>query len=417
MGDDVGRIPAVVPERGPRIQGESAPGQYLDATTARRFTDAPTDNPFDTAPAAPTRPLLPPEFDGIDPKDVQTFRKAIDAEKADRKDYRAMSRDELLEQLQREYDRVDELAQQGNRGWTRFDDDIGEQVSGGTLSGAIAEQQQRFALKRMDAIEAELTRKYGLSGTDLSDELQGFRERRAMQATDELAAADTGFDFGANVANDVDPALASTTDHGAARALPTAAEQVGGINWRTWDATSGSALARIQDRAATLKASGAFDEARQPVTFAAQRAKADAVAKELLDNPLAIDRMKLEKLDASEVLALKEVVQQQSAIVESASRAIASGELRGADLDAAYRVVDEATRATDEALGLIVRESARMGRELGGLRQLAKQSLDPDVLMVHAKRLAGDTPLSDSYMLELRKLAREAAAACAVGGA
>jgi diguanylate cyclase (GGDEF)-like protein len=184
------------------------------------------------------------------------------------------------------------------------------------------------------------------------------------------------------------------------------------INWRTWGERP-EILSRIQQRAEELRASGQLEKGR--VSFDEQRQLGHEFAKELLADPLRIDRAKLSKLKGHEIVALKEVVQENTAIIESASRALNSGELSPAEIQDATRALDGARKATDEALATIVRESAEAGRTLGGLRQMARQTLDPDAWIVHAKRLYGDRPLPDSVMLEVRKLAQTAANACRGG--
>lgn len=181
------------------------------------------------------------------------------------------------------------------------------------------------------------------------------------------------------------------------------------INWRTWGERP-SIMARIQQRAEELRASGDLEKGR--VSFAEQRQLGDQFAKDLLADPLQIDRAKLKGLKGHEIVALKEVVQENTAIMESASRALNSGELSLDEVKAATLALDGARKATDEALATIVRESAEAGRTLGGLRQMARQTLDPEVWTVHAKRLYGDRPLPDAVLLEIRKLATEAKAVC-----
>ena len=65
--------------------------------------------------------------------------------------------------------------------------------------------------------------------------------------------------------------------------------------------------------------------------------------------------------------------------------------------------------ANNDALSSIVRETAQKGRDLGFLRQMAKQSLDPDVWVIQAKKMLGDKPMTDEMMLSVRKMAKDAA--------
>jgi len=184
------------------------------------------------------------------------------------------------------------------------------------------------------------------------------------------------------------------------------------INWRTWGERP-EVMSRIQQRTDELRAAGQLEKGS--VSFLEQRKLGEQFAKELIADPLQIDREKLTNLKGYQIVALKEVVQENTAVIESAARAINSGDLSPAEIEAAMRTMGAAQKATDEALATIVRESAEAGRTLGGLRQMARQTLDPDVWLIRGKQLLGDRPMPDAVMLEIRRLAKEATLAC--GGA
>jgi GGDEF domain-containing protein len=158
------------------------------------------------------------------------------------------------------------------------------------------------------------------------------------------------------------------------------------------------------------RAEGTIDKGKK--TFAEQRAEAEAFAKKLVANPLDIDRNKLKNLSGAEIVGLHTVVGENTKIIEATSRAINSGELSPAELADAHSVLDRANKSTNEALATIVREKAETARGLGFFRQVARQSTDPEVWLVHAKKMLGDKPMSDAVMLKIRKLAEEATNAC-----
>jgi diguanylate cyclase (GGDEF)-like protein len=561
MGDPEPRIPKDVSDRRARIEGESAPGMYLDKATEDALY----------APRG-ARPTAEPAERVVDVDAEEAARDAAEraanrTPSAPKKDYRTMGRDDLYGELQAEYDRIDAETEKIQGPWTRFDDDIQIQRSGGRFSDARAQQQIKHAARRAEKIEAEISKRYGISVDDITAERLARLERGAMESEVGHGDADTSFDFAlpegldrrlkemqseldqavearntaqrdaetdklTGVANraaldralpaaEADPATSvvvfdandfgqvnkrvsqeagdraiqdvasairqAAEEHGIgervfrrggdefvvlapdalAESVRSRAEQIFGertfgtgekgvkvslsgthagtfadadaslqaakqarkvaagatstggnpapreyINWRTWGERP-EILSRIQQRAEELRASGQLEKGR--VSFDKQRQLGHEFAKELLADPLRIDRAKLSKLKGHEIVALKEVVQENTAIIESASRALNSGELSPAEIQDATRALDGARKATDEALATIVRESAEAGRTLGGLRQMARQTLDPDAWIVHAKRLYGDRPLPDSVMLEVRKLAQMAADACQGG--
>lgn len=363
------------------------------------------------------------------------------------RDPQTVSDDGLLRELQSIRDRMSDA-----HGRAQYNAVFDENMQGvkpfiATRHGTGPSQQAK-ALQNLEdweritaAIDAEL-QKRGYTDdviwerTQSLADLDASLERDAIRAADELADVDD-WTFGPDdvpaakppAAPPIPPRPTARDDFGPAggtlapeylrpevedawtqRRLDAMEPAVGEINWRTWEGKGGPILNRIEERAAYLRDEGHLDKGY--LSMAEQRVLADRFAKELVANPLEIDPVKLRKLDGYQVVGLKQVVQEQTALLESASRAVASGTLEGDELQAALRVIDEAQRASDEALSVIVRESAQMGRNLGGLRQLAKQSLDPDVWLVQAKRMAGDKPLPDAVMVEIRRLAREAQEAC-----
>jgi hypothetical protein len=169
--------------------------------------------------------------------------------------------------------------------------------------------------------------------------------------------------------------------------------------------------ARLRSTVDQLRKTGDVEKGYK--SFAEQQAEADAFAKQLVQNPLDIDRAKLSKLSGAEIVGLRTVAGENMKMMEGLSKAIESGELNVAELAEAQRMIDQTAASVNEVLGSVVRETAQSARDLGFLRQVAKLSTDPDVWVVRAKKIMGDKPLSDALMIEIRKLAREAAEACA----
>jgi diguanylate cyclase (GGDEF)-like protein len=173
---------------------------------------------------------------------------------------------------------------------------------------------------------------------------------------------------------------------------------------------------RLRAKVTELAADGTLGP-KHYQSFADQHAEAKAFARELVADPLSIDQNKLRNLTGAQIVGLHELVAENTALAEAASRALARGELTPEETTAAQRVLDRADGATTEALQAIVRERSQAGRTLGFLRQVAQNTLDPDVWAVKAQQLAGDIPLGDEVLADIRRLAREAADACAGGGA
>lgn len=293
----------------------------------------------------------------------------------------------------------------------------------GSMKAAGRNKSRREAMERLTA---ELKRR----GVDAEAEIEAAVERGAIVAEGRAAGSDfLDYAFGRreDAPTTIDELFAHVdeaatepkprTPEAGAMEIPTPGTTKGPpatkpreyINWRTWGERP-EIMARIQQRADELRAAGQLEKGR--VSFDEQRRQSEAFAKELVADPLQLDPTKLKQLEGHQIVALKEVVQEHAAIMESAARALNSGELSPDEIARATLAMDGAREATDKALSIIVRESARAGRTLGGLRQMARQTLDPDVWTVQAKRLLGDKPLPDQVMLEIRKLARDAQMAC-----
>jgi len=315
-----------------------------------------------------------------------------------------------------------------------FDDDQSVTVQVSTGKGKVSSQAKALQnledYKRIQERIDAVLKSRGHSDDSIADgvihanRLKESLERDAMRAADELADADDSFfGFGEEEPAAPEASISKFGDAGQ-DAAPSGAtpeprppmEPAADVttNWKAYlgeqSPIARSVAARVEARVDELKAQRGYQ------SFDAQRALRDEFRRKLVANPLEIDQAKLQRLDGYQVAALHDIVRENTAAMEAASRALNSGELSGDDLTRAQRVIDEASRQTDEALSAIVRERAQAGRSLGYYRDLAHRSLDPDLWIVQAKKLAGDRPLPDAVMLEIRRLAREAAETCGGGG-
>lgn len=168
--------------------------------------------------------------------------------------------------------------------------------------------------------------------------------------------------------------------------------------------------ARLRDHVEAMRETGDANKGYQ--SFTDQQKAADSFAREIVSDPLHIDKTKLRNLTGAQIVGLRTVAGENTRLIEGIARSIDSGELSKAELDQAYALIDAATESTNHVLSAIVRETAQTGRDLGFLRQQAKLSVDPAVWIVRAKKMLGDAPLTDDMMVQIRKLAREAQEAC-----
>ena len=191
------------------------------------------------------------------------------------------------------------------------------------------------------------------------------------------------------------------------------------LNWRTAtdpSAPLGRSTAARMEQAVTSQAEQ-LKAARGYVPLDAQMEtalKSDAI-KSITDNPLLVDSKKLRGLSGMQVVATKNLLQENTRMQEVISRELMSGSLNEADTALAYTRLEQLNQSTNELLSTVVGESARMGRDLGALRVMSKLSTDPDVWLVHAKRALGDHPMTDDIMNTVRRYAKEAADACGLG--
>lgn len=411
--------PIEIPKQ--RIQ-QARPNRYLQAVgeapkpTAKReltYTPPKSAEPVVEIDADATTFATPAESKiiksaeklGVPREAMKAPEDAAPVKEPPRPKYRQMSKDELFAELKKEQDLIDEYAVKNTTPtWTRFDDDIQVQLSGNTFSGGRYFKLQEYAGNRAAAIERELQKRYGISESDLIAKRMGDETPTRDPGMDDVAIdePDTSFDFGANV----EPARIEASK---TRAVQKPREFLN-YGRHTLDMTS---EARIRNIVEQGRASGELQKTVK--TFAEQDIEAREFAKKLVSDPLSLDPSKLRGLTGAQIKGVWGVVNENTKIAEAAARAIDEGTLTGQDLTDAMKLIEDTDASTNAALKTIVRETAETARSLGYLRQAAKNSTDPTLWMVRAKRIMGDRPLPDDVMVNIRRLAREATEVCAIG--
>jgi hypothetical protein len=145
--------------------------------------------------------------------------------------------------------------------------------------------------------------------------------------------------------------------------------------------------------------------------------EADVNRKAIMDeltagNPKALSPAAAAKLSGEELLARRDVVNQNDQMIGSLSKAIASGTMTAAEQDAATQLMEKAVNHNDALLKDLVTGSSQKGRDLNLLRRMANTDLDPATWLVQAKRMLGDKPLTDDMMSDIRRLVQTAVDAC-----
>lgn len=151
----------------------------------------------------------------------------------------------------------------------------------------------------------------------------------------------------------------------------------------------------------------------QQQTFADADINRKAIVNELTaGNPKALLPAEAAKLSGEELLARRDVVNQNDQMIGSLSKAIASGEMTPAEQEAATQLMQKAVEHNDALLQDLVTGSSQKGRDLNLLRRMANTDLDPATWLVQAKRMLGDQPLTDAMMSDIRRLVQAAVEAC-----
>lgn len=400
------RIPAAteLPKLIRPAQGKTGPGQYLDkATTAAMETPLPTVEPL--TPAVREAVAKGPKNAGPKALYERLSDEALEAE------YRALSKKQGEEQAAAtapiwteernaewvaaaENRRRGDFRQQGTkqetiggRDWNR-EELLGQPVH--TFESQAAEQRVTARQKHLDAIERELTNR----GRDPFEALQ----REMVEKAEPTVAPKTE----SKLTSEGYPAEWDMIDAGK--------QPREFLNFAKFGLDQ-TTEARLRTNVERLRAEGKADKGYQ--SFADQQAMADNFAREVLSgNRLDLDQTKVKNLSGAEIVGLRRVVGENTRIMEGISQAIESGQLTAAEVAEASTMLDRVSKSTNEALSTIVRETAQTARDLGFLRQMAKLSTDPEVWIVRAKKMLGDRVMPDKVMIEIRRLAREAADAC-----
>lgn len=148
-------------------------------------------------------------------------------------------------------------------------------------------------------------------------------------------------------------------------------------------------------------------------TFAEADVNRKAIVNELLaNNPKALSPAAAGKLSGEELLARRDVVNQNDKLIGDLSKSIESGTLSPEEHEQATQLLNKAVEHNDALLSDLVTGSSQKGRDLNLLRRMANTSLDADVWMVQAKRMLGDQPMTDEVMSNVRKLVNAAKEAC-----
>lgn len=287
------------------------------------------------------------------------------------------------------------------------------------------------ALARMAKIEREFALR-GLQGSDLADVMQGARERHMEQAAsdqDLRLGWDTHADpfetppasrgapaAGGNVVGEI-PVNRGLVDDALSRPLPAGTPKPPAplLNPKGF---SPSVRAALADAERDLEARGIT---KTKVNLAEQRTQARSFAHQMADeigiSRLDLDPAKVGRLSGSEIVAIKEAATAEMDKITALSKQLADPMLPEAHRVGLLRMLEIAKETRDRALEAVVRASSQKGRDLNFLRQVAHRTLDPDVWMLQAKKALGNLPLTDDIVANLSKLVREAADACAGGGA
>lgn len=148
-------------------------------------------------------------------------------------------------------------------------------------------------------------------------------------------------------------------------------------------------------------------------TFSEADVNRKAIVNELLaNNPKALSPASASKLSGEELLARRDVVNQNDQLIGDLSKSIESGQLSPEEHEQASQLLHKAVEHNDALLSDLVTGSSQKGRDLNLLRRMANTSLDADVWMVQAKRMLGDQPMTDDVMSSVRKLVNAAKEAC-----
>lgn len=174
----------------------------------------------------------------------------------------------------------------------------------------------------------------------------------------------------------------------------------------------------LEDKTAQQRVADQLEQFRtqreqEKQTFSEADVNRKAIVNELLANdPKALSPAAAGKLSGEELLARRDVVNQNDQLIGDLSKSIESGQLSPEEHEQASQLLNKAVEHNDALLSDLVTGSSQKGRDLNLLRRMANTSLDADVWMVQAKRMLGDQPMTDDVMSSVRKLVNAAKEAC-----
>lgn len=181
------------------------------------------------------------------------------------------------------------------------------------------------------------------------------------------------------------------------------------MNWKFFGGRDSPISRTLESRMEEAVTRERLLSAKGQESLPAQTARSEAFARKLREHFGDID---LTNVDGAEIGGMYRVLSENTAALESASRALESGKLTLEEAAQANRIITAASEQSGKLLQGIVRGKADIARSLGYQRELVHMSNAPEVHLVAAQRLAGDVPLSDKVMLEIRRLSKIAQEAC-----
>lgn len=281
----------------------------------------------------------------------------------------------------------------------------------GWEGAAIYEQQTGGAatalarMKYMDRLDAEL-KKRGVTDNELGEHW----ERKAMQAPE---GADVSFPG---------PESAKTEPQAAAKEPgdlpPIPPKQGEPLGATTAELTPShlpldpSGEQELRAEVERLRAQG-LDKYR--VGLDVQRQQASEFAKTFGFGPNELDQNKVARLSGAEIVGLKNILTRNLDELTQLTKAAGRDGASMHDVQAADERGTVLRQQNQSLIQKIIRATSQKGRDLGFLSQMAHTSLDPDVWVYEAQRVA-ERPLSDEEIADVRKKAQDASKACLEAG-
>lgn len=146
-------------------------------------------------------------------------------------------------------------------------------------------------------------------------------------------------------------------------------------------------------------------------SFDDQMADARAFAQEVGQDPSLVDPAKVRNLSGAQIQGVRTVLKTTLDQMTEMERALKDPSLTMDQAEELSMQLEHVRGTAGDFLRTIVRESGDRGRDLGILRAQTSSSLDPDVWVVRASRVAGRDLTSDE-VAEINGLARYAQVIC-----